>query len=904
MAIIMVVWLFYTGLIAPVSLSENFNHFMEPRHHGILIVLIAAAFCIFTWLFKRIANTKRDLNAAEQKAELSESILSNMIENLPAIVFGKNVKDDYKMVFFNKEAETFFGMSKEYMIGKKDHDLWPTEQAEYFHEIDQNVIAGGKVINVPCEPVTTPNGERLVHTRKVPIYNNNGEPIILMGLSVDITERIKNEKELEMHRKHLEELVEDRTHKLQEALNRAEELSKLKSEFLATMSHEIRTPMNGILGMAELILSANPPHQIENYARTLINSGEVLQKIIDDILDFSKIEAGKLELEPMPVNLLELVDEITMIHAVKARDKALEIAVRYVPGTEQFVFADPLRLRQILSNLINNAIKFTDKGYIVITVKEHKKKRSNSKDYVDLIFSIEDTGVGMTEQAQQKIFDKFSQADNSTTRLYGGTGLGLSIVKSLVEMMEGIINVKSKLGKGSTFNIQIPFKRNHIEATSSPPPYVLKDIRILSVDDLPIVNILIHEFLSAHGIRCEVAQSGEEALEMMKVAQEENDPYQMVIIDYLMPRMNGEMLASAINDHEELRKACLVMLTAAGNPLADEQFIKKGFSAYLAKPINHANFIENLSHIWTRYKKGERNSLIRVDTHNSKTNSNLKEKDLTLPGKNILIAEDNLVNQIFIKEILAEMQTSYTLVSNGQEALAALASNTFDLVIMDCLMPVMDGFQAARKIRELKEKGKINKNLSIIALTANAMKGDREKCLRSGMDEYLAKPIRKKELQEKIYYMINGTLPKQIHDEKDTIHEQSENAENHTQELVILDKAAIKTAKTILKGKYDAMVEVYIENSRERIAEITNALEANDIEAIIRPAHTLKSTSQQMGAYMLAEMAREIEYTAKTILNTQSQQTESLDLNTLKDTTDELSATLSETKRAFESKAA
>ena len=520
------------------------------------------------------------------------------------------------------------------------------------------------------------------------------------------------------------------------------------------MSHEIRTPMNGILGMAELILGARPSNQISGYAKTIINSGESLQKIIDDILDFSKIEAGRLELDPMPVDLLELADETALLYSVKARDKAIELAVRYVPGSEQFIFADPVRIRQILSNLVSNAIKFTDKGHVAITIEEIKNP-GLAADQVTMKFSISDTGIGLSQEAQRNIFEKFAQADSSTTRKYGGTGLGLSICKRLVKLMDGKIGVESCENEGSTFWFEITCKRNTQESHIQPKPPVLKDVKVLVVDDLSVIRQIVSEQLTAAGMYCDVAESGAEALNLIQSAILDDDPYEIIIIDYLMPEMNGEMLACAINDHPEMCNACLVMLTAAGNPMGDNQFAKKGFSAYIAKPIENKALIEALSIVWQRYKDGEKGVLIRIDTGNL-GKEYTHDDGIKLKGADILVAEDNLVNQVFIKEILEEMECNYTIVSNGVEALQAVQDQEFDLIIMDCLMPEMDGFEATHEICKLKEAGQTRVYMPIIALTANAMKGDREKCLDAGMDDYITKPVRKKELKEMLYQWTVG----------------------------------------------------------------------------------------------------------------------------------------------------
>ncbi len=660
--------------------------------------------------------------------------------------------------------------------------------------------------------------------------------------------------------------VDGQMRALERARRKADELNRLKSDFLANMSHEIRTPMNGILGIAELILGSKLTPQQEGYARTIISSGESLLNIINDILDFSKIEANKMELDLMPIDLLELADDITMLYSVQARDIAIELVIRYVPGSEQFVYADPVRLRQILTNLVSNSIKFTEKGHIIITIKEDRQQNIHSNEEAVLHFSVEDTGIGMTEEACSRIFEKFTQADSSTTRHYGGTGLGLSISKSLVELMGGTLSVNSEVGKGTQFSFMLSLKRNSQEVQILPSLPVLHGIKVLIVDDLPVIRTLVREQLTDANVRCDTAISGEEALNMLTSAHQDNDPYDMAILDYLMPEMNGEMLACAINDYPELRNLCLVMLTGAGNPLADEDFVSKGFSAYIPKPVSNRGLLRSMAIIWERYLSGDTDVLIRIDSQTLDVEEH--HNRLLLPGAHILVAEDNLINQMFVKEILQDMEVDCTIVSNGREAVNAVAQQRFDAILMDCLMPEMDGFEATRRICRLKDEGLLPHGLPIIALTANAMKGDKERCFEAGMDEYMSKPVRKKLLQETIYRLVKKTLAepeilaKPDSDKEEHVHTPSqEHDETHTSKL--LDEEATQQARLILKDKYDDMVGVFITNSRERLEELHQAITSGVVEEMVRPAHTLKSTSMQMGAIALSDKAKELEKLAK-----------------------------------------
>lgn len=647
---------------------------------------------------------------------------------------------------------------------------------------------------------------------------------------------------------------------------RAEELSRLKSDFLATMSHEIRTPMNGILGMAELILTAQPSAQIDNYARTIITSGETLLNIISDILDFSKIEAGKMQLSTSETDLLELIDDLATLYSVKARDKALELVVRYAPGTERFVFADPLRLRQILGNLISNAIKFTEKGHITVNVEEVSPDHTSAD--ITLRFSVHDTGIGLDEDAQSRVFEKFTQADNSTTRKYGGTGLGLNISKSLVNLMNGTIGVESKPGKGANFWFEVPLKRNMDKPLLSNKSSILQDIRVLIVDDFPVIREILTEQLGEAGMMPSSAESGAEALRMMRMAASHNEPFDLVIIDYLMPGMNGIELAGIIQSEDALKSACMIMLTAAGNPLADDSFSAHGFSAYISKPIQSNVLIEGLGIIWSRFQmeKDGKRTLLRLESRNYKNENGTEDPSCRLPGKNILLVEDNLVNQIFIKEILEGMECEYSIVSNGQDALGALLARNYDLVLMDCMMPVMDGYEATTMIREMQKKGDMKADLPIIALTANAMKGDRERCEAVGMDDYISKPVRKKALQDMLLKWLRdgGQAPQDVAIVSVMdIRKQYQGKIFENLDESVLDPESVENARSVLKADYPAMVRIFIQNSYERFEEIRAALKEGDALSIVRPAHTLKSTSRQMGALIMGNTAMRIEAAAK-----------------------------------------
>jgi PAS domain S-box-containing protein len=828
---------------------------------------------------------------AEQKLETQENFYRTILENLPGILFVKDARKDFEYFMFNKEAEKFFGLSRESMIGRNDRDFFGEQESMFSKTMDEAAMNGRKVIDIPCETIMIDGKERFVHTRKVPIYDPAGNPVYLVGLSQDITTRKRNEHELSQYRENLEQMVEERTQRLKTAIAKAEEANRLKSEFLATMSHEIRSPMSGVLGMAELLLDTSLTVEQRDLTRTILNSGEILMSIIEDILDFSKIEANRLELDPVPVNMLDLIDDLVLLHSSRAREKALELAVRYVPGTEQFVYADPVRVRQILGNLINNAIKFTSMGHISIMVEREDGGHKDKKDMTTLLFTVRDTGIGIDPKDHERIFDKFSQANASTTRDYGGTGLGLSITKKLVEMMGGSIRVESTPGAGSAFIVSLPLRRNKEEVVSEPFHSVLQGARVLIVDDVPVVRSMLCEQLSKAGMICEEASDGTAAWTMTQNAAANGLTYDMIIIDYLMPGMNGEKLARLIKDDPATRESCLVMLTAAGTPLLGHQFAQKGFSAYISKPVRVLNLLDSLSIILARYRDGYTNTLIRVD---SSALSYLREEDsadVDLSGCKILVVEDSRINQAFVEEVLAQLSCEVKTVSNGQEALDAIVLDTFDLVLMDCQMPVMDGFEAARRITYLKSDGVLNRDLPVLALTANAMKGDRQRCLEAGMYDYITKPVRKRELKEKIIHWIGK---KNDPVRADAVSPDSGAIENEA----LIDEHALAEAKSILKNKFDDVMVCYIDDVLGYIQQMEHALAQQDAEGIVRPAHTIKSTSMRMGAMRVANLACDLETQARQAANANS-----MDEGRMKFGIEKISAAFDETRKRLQAEA-
>jgi PAS domain S-box-containing protein len=656
---------------------------------------------------------------------LGESdLLRALINSLPDLIYVKDARSRF-LIANNAVAEQM-GTTPQELLGKSDFDFYPDEIATSFHADEQRVIAQGGTVN--CEETCrdSDGNEMILHTTKVPLRTPDGKIIGIMGIGRNITDRVRAER------------------KMQEAREAAEAANRAKSEFVANMSHEVRTPMNGVIGLAELLLETRLDAQQRDYAASIHESGKTLLHIINDILDFSKIEAGKLDLEMLDMDLRSIVEDVGRMLALHAHRKGLELALNIDPSLPDSVKGDPNRIRQILLNLGNNAVKFTAAGEVEIDLRVIDSDASGTLVRIQ----VRDTGIGIPADRLTSLFQPFSQVDASTTRRFGGTGLGLSIVRRLVELMGGEPGVESTEGAGSCFWFTVRFQPSESvnRQLHRMTPVQLQGKRILAVDDNATNLKVLTTQLGSFGTHVTSAASADEALVLMKRACEEKQPFEVALLDHDMPGCDGAELGRRINADPELNVTRLVLLTSSGQHGDGSHFAEIGFAGFLIKPVNQGDLLDCLMVVLGASTEGWLSRTNPLVTQHELQSLRARSRNARL-----LLAEDQAINQKVAVHTLQKMGYSVDVAENGREAVRAWETGRYALILMDCQMPELDGLEATREIRRRETDGA---HIPIVALTAHAMKGADLECKAAGMDDYITKPLDRKRLRECLEQLI------------------------------------------------------------------------------------------------------------------------------------------------------
>jgi len=773
-----------------------------------------------------------------------------LVLNSPAAIVVLDNND--KIISCNPAFEELYGYKSHEILGAMLDNLITTEETRAeAQQYTQQVMNG--TVHAFAKRRRKDNSLVEVEISGVPVFVA-GEKIGTLVIYHDVSELVHARKE-------------------------AEQASRTKSEFLANMSHEIRTPMNGVMGMLELALDTPLTSEQRDYLQTSLQSAEALLSLLNDILDFSKIEAGRLDLESINFSLRNAVEDVAYTLAGRAQDKGLEVACLIHPDLTSDLRGDPGRLRQILVNLIGNAIKFTHQGEIVIRAEPLEETETQAVIH----FAVQDTGIGIPYERQAAVFDRFTQADGSTTRNYGGTGLGLAISRQLVEAMGGRIGVESSPGSGSTFWFDLKFERQPRAKRHTAPlslgPVNLMQARVLIVDDNQTNRMVLRKNVEALGSRVEAVASGAKGLESLRNAHRAGDPYHVVLLDMQMPGMDGEQTARAIKSDPAVKEVKIIILTSMGQRGDAVRLESLGCSGYLLKPVKQQMLFDAVIAVLGREEQ-QGPGLITRHTLSEQRKFGLR----------VLLAEDNPINQKLAVVLLQKAGYSVDAVDTGAQALEKVQINEYSAVLMDVQMPEMDGFEATHQIRELEKNTR--RHIPIIAMTAHAMQGDRERCLGAGMDDYITKPIEPKVLFSVLDRWTEASdLSKEVLEpaqdyssqdsafsvdmDEDLFGESAPSASREKKETAPVlqsissaDKPPVDFESALRRFGSDRsfMMEMFREykaNLRERVGEIRSALQDRDANRLARLAHSLKGVSLNFSADALADITLHLEEICK-----------------------------------------
>ncbi len=763
---------------------------------GVLIILAGMAFY-----------NRQKIIKANKQLENEAFKLKTIVDAAPTAIVIKNKEGVY--IDCNNKLLEIMDVERQDFIGKTDYEIFSKETADILTQQDE-IVKRTKQLRVSENWHTTKSGKKVLLAKfRVPLLDINNQVIGILINAIDITQKHNEQKQLEI------------------AKEAAENATRMKSNFLANMSHEIRTPLNGVLGFLQLLEDTELTEEQKEFIEDAQKSSDILLNIINEILDFSKIEAGKLKIDNVSFDIRSLVEDITVINIPAACQKRIDINSLICSDVPQRVFGDPGRVKQILNNLVGNAIKFTEKGEVAIYVN----MESETDEEVLIDFKIKDTGIGIEKEKLEMIFETFTQADDSTTRKYGGTGLGLAISQKLASLMGGGIDVESVLGEGATFSVNIRFKKD--KTSQGAEKNLIKSIEnetVLIVEnkcmDLKIIKYYLNES------NC-IVKEAHSYNELLNLINEENQKISAAIIDYEM-ETSGEMpLSNIIKSNESLKDIPLILYTSIaqrGDALSAKE---QGFAGYISRPIKKQELIESLA--LAINKKGGQIENEFITKHIVKENKfNSKTK--------ILMVEDTELNCKFILQLLNKAGLSCDIANDGKSAIEAFKTNKYDLILMDCQMPIMDGYEATRQIRKLEGE---NSHIPIVALTANAMKTDCEKCLNAGMDDYITKPVKTQELLSLIskYVKVEETF-----------------SENFVQNVFIknnIDKMISETGFS--QEEANQMYKEFLEFLSQTIQELEKTVEEGDFEQLGKIAHKLKGASANLRFEKISQISAQIE---------------------------------------------
>jgi two-component system, sensor histidine kinase and response regulator len=734
---------------------------------------------------------------------------------------------DGNILAYNEGARQLYGHDPEEVVGKQTIDIFFAEDfinAGYFQQAIDVLLETGR-FSYQGDKIRK-NGARFPAQVLLTLTKDKTDKVVgFVEIVEDLTERLRAEEEVRNHRDHLAKVNEElcveiaerkRTQdELQQAKRAAEAANQAKSEFLANMSHEIRTPMNGIIGMTDLALNTELTVEQREFLDMVKLSAEALLALLNDILDFSKIEAGKLELDPHPFELRDHLDDTMHTLGLRAYGKGLELACHVLADVPDALVGDANRLRQIIINLVGNAIKFTEHGEVVV----HVSTEDRTDHDATIHFAVSDTGIGIPPEKQRQLFQPFAQADTSTTRKYGGTGLGLAISRQLTAIMGGRIWLDSVSGQGSTFHFTARFGvQTDVKPKLPLEWFDIKDLPVLIVDDNSTNRRILFELLNQWGMKPSVVETAEAALVEMHHAVENGHPYPIVLVDFMMPQMDGFGLAEEVHKDPSLAASSLMMLSSAVHSEYRARSRELGFAAYLNKPIKQSELLDTIM----RNLRGSAAERQKAVSSVAQMRSSRALR--------ILLAEDSIVNQKLAVRLLEKWGHKITVASTGRQALDTLDRQNFDLVLMDVQMPEMDGCEAATAIRYRERT--TGGHVPIIAMTAHAMKGDRELCLKAGMDSYVSKPIRPQELFDAIEGECAATSA----------------ADALAVDAPLVDEGMANWATALERIGGDAsalreVVELFAVESVDLLSELRDALAQVDPVRVRRVAHTLRSTA-------------------------------------------------------------